>query len=295
MLVDAGERTVTYDCGERIICPYLRRTGLRRIDVMVLTHADNDHVGGLPAVLEQFPVGLVLDGGARHLTATYSRFLSLSQRDGVIYQEVRAGDRVQICPRVHVRVLHPTAEFITQRKEAPLGLNNGSVVLHIQYDNISFLLTGDIESEAEQSLLMGGRRLDSTVLKVPHHGSSSSSTGLFLRAVAPRMAVISAGRENKFGHPHREVLSRFQDLEVLIYRTDRDGAVQVQTNGRNLIAKAVLGEKGNLITEGDSAALQAVGRFGRADFETACLGKFSLDFRYRGRYYVNNTYPSTGR
>ncbi|MFC1683108.1 DNA internalization-related competence protein ComEC/Rec2 [Candidatus Zixiibacteriota bacterium] len=254
MLVDGGERKVTYDCGSRIVCPYLRRAGLRRLDVVVLTHADNDHVGGLPFVLEQFAVGLVLDSGARHLTATYLRFLALSHLDGVLYQEVRAGDRLEICPRVQVQVLHPTAEYVTGQKEAPMGLNNGSVVLHIQYQAVSFLLTGDIEAEAEQTLLGGGRRLDSTVLKVPHHGSLSSSTGPFLGAVTPRLAVISAGRENKFGHPHAEVLRRFQSLKVLIYRTDRDGAVLVQTDGRNLKVKAALGEHEDLATGRDSHA-----------------------------------------
>lgn len=243
MLIDGGERKAGFDCGERVICPYLRRAGIRHLDVMVLTHADNDHVGGLPAVLEEFPVELVLDSGARHLSLTYLRFLELAHGPGVTYREARAGDRLEICPQVDVTVLHPTREFVTEEGDAPFGLNNASVVLRVQYGSIIFLLTGDIEEEAEEVLLRYGRELNSTVLKVPHHGSKTSSTMSFLLAVRPRLAVTSVGRWNRFGHPHQEVLQRYQQLDVVLSRTDIDGAVVVETDGRNLKLDTVLGKK----------------------------------------------------
>ncbi len=243
MLVDGGERKPRFDCGERIICPYLRRIGLQHLDVMVLTHADNDHVGGLPAVLEEFPVGLVLDSRARHITKTYCRFLELAHAPGVVYREVRAGDRLKICPEVEVTVLHPTEEFVTEDGDAPFGRNSASVVLRIKYGMVSFLLTGDIEEEAEEALLEGGCELGSTVLKVPHHGSKSSSILSFVRAVQPQVAVISVGRWNRFGHPGQEVLQRYQQFDVALYRTDQDGAVAISTDGRRLELETVLGEK----------------------------------------------------
>jgi competence protein ComEC len=241
MLVDGGDRTLRYDCGQRIVCPYLRRVGISRLDMVMLSHADNDHVGGLLSVLEELPVGMVLDSGAKHLSASYGRFLELADESPSIYRQVMAGDRVQICPGVNVTVLHPTAEFISQDGDAPFGLNNASVVLKIQYGTISFLLTGDIEQEAEEVLLHRDEGVAATVVKVPHHGSETSSTEAFVQAVRPWVAVISVGRQNKFGHPSRGVLQRYQRVGASVYRTDGDGAVLVQTDGRKLKLTTLLG------------------------------------------------------
>jgi competence protein ComEC len=240
MLIDGGERKLGHDCGERVICPYLRRAGIGRLDVVVLTHADNDHVGGLPAVLQEYSTRLVLDSGARQSTAAYLRFLELAHEPEVAYRQVRAGDVLEICPQVKVTVLHPTGEFVTDEGVAPSGLNNASVVLKVQYGVISFLLTGDVEEEAEEAMLRRGQQLHSTVLKTPHHGSNTSSTMPFLKAIGPRMAVVSVGWRNRFGHPHQEVLERYERLGVALYRTDLHGAVMVETDGRKLKLRTVL-------------------------------------------------------
>jgi competence protein ComEC len=234
MLVDGGERKMGWDCGEQILCPYFHRVGIDRLDVVVLTHADNDHVGGLAAVLEKMSVGLVLDSGARHLSSTYLRFLALANSPDLSYHLVRAGDVLHIDNRVEVQVLHPTEQFVAQDGRAPLGLNNGSVVLRLQYGAVSFLLTGDIEEQAEGAMLRDGRVESCTVLKVPHHGSISSSVQPFLDALRPRVAIISVGQENKFGHPHEDVLRRYRRLNVIVRRTDQHGAVLIETDGRVL-------------------------------------------------------------
>lgn len=240
MLIDGGEGTPGNDCGQRIICPYLRRAGVRRLDMVVLSHGHNDHVGGLPTVLEEFPVEMVLDSGTRCLSGSYGRFLELAHDPDVTYRKVKAGDRVHICPGVDVTVLHPTAEFVSSTGDAPFGLNNASVVLRIQYGAVSFLLTGDIEEEAEEDLLHRPAHLSATVLKVPHHGSETSSTEAFLQAVRPWVAVISVGQQNKFGHPSGAVLQRYQRVGASVYRTDVDGAVLVHTDGRQLKLTTVL-------------------------------------------------------
>ena len=243
MLVDGGERTMSNDCGRRILCPYFLRAGVRRLDVVVLTHADNDHVGGLPAVLETMPVDLVLEPGAEHLSATYLRFLSLAGHSNHSYRRVRAGDRLLIDDRVAVRVLHPTGTFVAPDGNAPYGLNNGSVVLRLEYGRISLLLTGDIEREAEESLVNAGLLEPVTCLKVPHHGSISSSTEPFLRATRPGLAVFSVGRENRFGHPHDDVLGRYERMGISVFRTDRDGAVLLETDGRGLTVRTTVDAK----------------------------------------------------
>jgi competence protein ComEC len=210
--------------------------------VVVLTHADNDHVGGLPAVLEQFPVGMVLDSGAKHRSATYLRFLDLARRPTIDYRQVRAGGRLSIDDRVQVNILGPSSQLVTPEGEAPLGLNNASEVIRLGYGEIGFLLSGDIEEPAEEVLLRSAQPLNSAVLKVPHHGSLFSSSEPFVMAIQPAIGVISLGAENKFGHPHPRVLERYSGNQVKLFRTDRDGAVVISTDGRNLKAVSMLGD-----------------------------------------------------
>jgi len=240
MLVDGGERTLHHDCGERILCPYFVRNGIRHLDVIVMTHADNDHVGGLPSVLETISADLVLDPGAQHHSAVYRRFLSLTHRPPVRYRRIRAGDRLLIDQQVIIRVLHPTGRFVLPNGQAPGGLNNSSIVLRLDYDRIGLLLTGDIEAQAEEALVAARQLEPASCLKVPHHGSISSSTMPFLEAVRPRLAVFSVGLDNRFGHPHETVLERYRRLDIPVFRTDRDGAVLLETDGEDLTLRTTV-------------------------------------------------------
>ena len=230
MLVDGGpdpERT-------------LRRLGAelpfhaRRIDVLVVSHPHQDHVAGLVDVLDRFDVGLVLHAGIPFENPAYDRLLADAARSTVPVRVARAGDRLALDAQTSVEVLYPSAD----EAAAPLpeeDINNGSIVLLVRYGGFAALLTGDAEAPVEERLLAAGRVGPVDVLKVGHHGSTSSTTASFLDATAPAVAVISVGADNDYGHPAPETLETLTTRPgLLILRTDLDGDVEVETDGRVL-------------------------------------------------------------
>jgi len=150
-------------------------------------------------------------------------------------KQSRAGQVIRLGPEVQAFVLHPGLPWISGSSS---DLNNNSVVIRLVYRRVSFLFTGDIEAEAEQALLAREADLSSTVLKVGHHGSQTSTTEEFLEAVSPELAVISVGEDNRFGHPSQEVVDRLRDQGVEVLRTDLGGAITVTTDGRRWRVKA---------------------------------------------------------
>jgi competence protein ComEC len=235
LLVDGGgevEGHLTgYDVGARRVVPALRRHGVRSVDVVVLTHAHEDHVGGLPAVIQNFPVGLVLDAGVPHPAPSYARFLWVVRARGLTRVRARQGGRLELGGGAVATILNPP--------DPPLegtgsDVNANSVVLRVRYGAHSLLLTGDIEALTEIRLLRQNHNLRSAVLKAAHHGSATSSSPAFLQAVSPRVAVISVGARNPFGHPHPAAVDALRASGAAVYRTDRHGAVTVVTDGRLL-------------------------------------------------------------
>ncbi len=203
-VVDGGSGGPTrLDAGERIIAPYLWNRGVRRLAAAVVTHADADHAGGMPAIERAFgvPGPLNADALARGPLAFGGATLSL---------------------------LRPIAA------SEGASRNDAALVLRIDYGVASFLLASDIEAERERALVAAGAPLGATVLKVPHHGSRSSTTASFLGAVTPVVAVVSVGARNPYGHPDAGVLARLTAAGARVYRTDRDGAVILETDGRAL-------------------------------------------------------------
>jgi competence protein ComEC len=222
-LVDAGGGfDESFDLGEAVVGPYLWSEGLRRVEGLVVTHAHPDHVGGVPFLLRSFAMGEVWEGVAPRRDRGYRAMDAALQAAGAARRTVTRGVAT-VWDGVGVRVLGPK----------PMGpppwttRNDDSVVLELSFGDVRLLLTGDIEEGAERRL--GSSRAD--VLKVPHHGSKSSSSAGFIAAVAPRAAIVSAGYRNRFGHPHPTVADRIEGAGVRLYRTDRDGAVTVSTDG----------------------------------------------------------------
>jgi len=202
----------------------------RSIDMLILSHSDADHITGLAEVLERFHVEGWLDNGRPDDDATFAKCQELLQ--DVPRHTVRAGDRLDLGRGLYLEVVHPPSELMTGSEA---DSNNNSVVLRLVWDQASFLLTGDIEAEAERNLLRSGQPLSARVLKVAHHGSAGSSTAEFLASVEPAYTVISVGADNRFGHPKKEVIERLLQLgEVTILRTDRQGTIEFITDGQRM-------------------------------------------------------------
>lgn len=234
LLIDGGERSPDFDQGERVILPVLRHLGIDRLEAVVASHPHNDHIGGLIAVLEGVEVGHYLDNGQDCDTWTARRLRELVREKGIDYRALAAGDSLALGV-VGGLVLHPGAGFVSGSGQEPAGgFNNGSVVLRLSYGEVDLLFAGDAEDDAEAALLGWGERLRCEVLKVPHHGSPTSSDSAFVAAVRPQVAVVSVGQHNKFHHPSPKVMARYEQQGVQVLRTDQRGAVVLRTDGRNL-------------------------------------------------------------
>lgn len=227
MLVDGGgSLDDRFDIGERVVAPYLWHRWVRHLDVVVLSHPQPDHIRGLRAVLENFPVGEVWESGYPSTAPTYGWLQDFVRKQGIPLRRITRGERIPMGAEVTVTVLHPPKSFLIRPKgRASAIVNNNSLVLAIDHQPFRLLLTGDIEKEGEVSLLDAHVMLHADLLKVPHHGSRRSSSASFLRRVKPRWAVVQAGDRNRYNHPHPESLTRYAAQGVEIFRTDRDGAV----------------------------------------------------------------------
>ncbi len=215
----------------------LRRLGAalpwwqRTIDVVVLTHPHQDHVGGLPAVLQRFEVHAVLDGGRSYPNPAYARLLELVARDpGVAYRLARAGSTVSLDRRTAVTLLYPGQDDAA----APLpagDINNASVVGLLRLGRFTALLTGDAEAPVEALLAARDELTPVDVLKVGHHGSNSGTTPAFVAALHPALGLVSVGIGNEYGHPSSDTLRTLADAGVAVLRTDLDGTVEIRSDG----------------------------------------------------------------
>jgi len=232
MLVDGGGlQTGSFDVGESVVAPFLWSKGIKAIDVLVLTHGHADHLYGLPSIAADFRIGEFWEADSPPMDPVYEK-LKTELRGVPTVRAYRGFSRRE--GEVALDVLSPPANG----PPAPPSGNDRSLAIRIAYGTASFLLAADIEASAEAGILAGGPPdIRSRVLKSPHHGSRTSSTPGFLAAVAPEIVVVSVGAGNSFGLPHADVLARYETAGASVYRTDRDGAVEITSDGRDIAVR----------------------------------------------------------
>jgi competence protein ComEC len=228
VLIDTGPSLKDSSAAERIISPFLRLKRITHLDAIFITHSDNDHAGGLRSLLEQFPVDKIYWNGNQNADPEFLKLLK--EKTGT--EAVFAGKRIGFT-NSHFEVLHPPRPdegFEGKR-------NDRSLVLRLHHDTLKFLFTGDIEKQAEDRLLRDqAERLQADVIKIAHHGSRSSTSEAFLKAVRPKHTVISVGLRNQFGMPHASVIDRLTKESAEIWRTDNQGLITFESNGEILTA-----------------------------------------------------------
>jgi competence protein ComEC len=229
LLFDAGKGWRGGDDGRRVVVPYLRRRG-GEVAALVISHPHSDHLGGASTIVRALDPVAVYDGAYLGGTAMYRRSLEVIAEEGVPWRRARPGDSL-VVDDVRVHFLAPDSLWMTGIADA----NEASVVALVRYGEIRMLLTGDAERGEEAWLVQHARdRLRADILKVGHHGSRTSSTPSFIDAVRPRLALVSVGTGNTYGHPHDETLRGIAASGATVLRTDREGTIVIRTDGRRI-------------------------------------------------------------
>lgn len=229
--------SMVYDAGrsgqrvEDLVIPYLHDLGVTEIDYLVVSHPDQDHIGGMPRLLDQMPVRNFVDPVIPTTNQTYGHVLERVLDYGVNPIRATPGLMLDMGDEVEAEILWPQEPFIMDGDEP--DTNENSTVIRLRMGDVSFLLTGDIEAEAEATLVeeFDNDELRADVMVVAHHGSRTSSRAEFLDAVSPNVVVIPVGLDNPYGHPHDEVMQRLRFRGITIYRTDLDQTVEIVSDG----------------------------------------------------------------
>lgn len=220
MLIDTGEASE-----EETLKDYLHNQGIEKLDYLVLTHPDSDHIGGAAAVIEEFAIDTVFLSDFEKDNQTYRSLIQALDNQQLARSTPEVGSSFMI-GSVRVTVLAPNREYADP--------NNASVALKVENGNNSFLFTGDAEEEAEADILANGLSVKADVYKAGHHGSRTASSAAFLDAVAPAFAVISCGEDNSYGHPHAEPMNAFRARGMKVYRTDEQGSIIAFSDGSEI-------------------------------------------------------------
>jgi competence protein ComEC len=230
VLIDAGPRSGQGDAGRRVVAPFLARQGARQLAIVIVSHAHADHLGGIPSVLDRFDAQMILEPGERVADPLYYAFLDELAADAVPWHAARRDERF-VLDGVAFTVLHPDPAWQGWGED----VNEDSLVLLVEYGDFQALFAGDAGFPAEAEMRNRTRAVD--LLKVGHHGSRGSTSDEWLDSLRPSAAVISVGR-NKYGHPSPPTLARLRRHGVEIWRTDRDGAVTVTTDGAEMTVQS---------------------------------------------------------
>ncbi|MFH1623905.1 MAG: DNA internalization-related competence protein ComEC/Rec2 [Pseudomonadota bacterium] len=239
MIIDGGGfYNDSYDTGRNVIAPFLWKEKIARVDYLLLSHPHPDHLNGLRFIAKNFRVKEVWTNEQSAELEPYFELIEIIEDKGIM----RLPMNIQTPPRhingVTVEIYNPPVSlFRGKGSDTNSSINNNSLVVKLTFKRMSFLFTGDVEEEAERELIQVGSRLHSTVIKVPHHGSVRSNTEAFVAAVKPSYAVFSVGYKNRFGFPKKKIIERYKNLGSRIYRTDRDGAITMITDGKLLTVR----------------------------------------------------------
>ena len=228
MLIDTG----LDDQGTKIQ-NYLQKQGIDRLDYLVLTHSDADHIGSADVVMTKFDIGTIFMSNFEKETKTYKNLLKIIEENQIHYLSPAVGN-VYALGSASFRILAPNRDYDTP--------NDTSIALLITHGENTFLFTGDAEKDAEEDMLNNGLSLAADVFHAGHHGSKTSNTQEFIDAVMPRYAVISCGVDNSYGLPDAEVLNRFREKEMMVYRTDEQGTIVATSNGEKITFNAAPSE-----------------------------------------------------
>ena len=229
ILVQLGEDVLVYDGGERdtssFVVAYLKEQGVTEIDYLISSHYDADHVSGLIGCLYAFDVKNVIGSNYVHDSKLYTSFISAVEEEGLDIQYPAVGTQFRMGDAV-ITILSP--------KEITGDSNSNSVAIKLSYGESDFIFTGDADYKSEREMIASGLDLDCEVLSVAHHGSASATSEKFVAATTPQYAVISCGKDNGYGHPHKETMQTLHDYEVEILRNDESGTIVAETDGMEL-------------------------------------------------------------
>lgn len=224
MLIDAGDNSQGIN-----VVSYLKEKGIHKIDILIGTHPDADHIGGLDDVIDAFDIGEFYMPRKSHTTKTFESVLLSSKSKGLTVNEGYSGRLLDFDDNIKLKILSPI-------KSKTYGDDNNlySIVVKLDYLDSSFLFMGDAEYPNESDILLSEPNLKTDILKLGHHGSSSSTSQPFLEAVSPSAAVISAGYKNKYSHPRKEVLNLLESMDIPVYRTDEQGDIIFKSDGKTI-------------------------------------------------------------
>ncbi|MHB8481372.1 MAG: DNA internalization-related competence protein ComEC/Rec2 [Nitrospiria bacterium] len=229
MLIDGGGLYHEFDIGRLVVAPFLWNRGVHRLDYLVATHPQNDHIGGLIFILKKFSVGEVWTNGTTKETRIAATFEKVIQERNLTEKRVEAGDIITVGDS-SVTVLNPHLKN-PLISSVHAQENDDGIVIKIDYRQHTLLFTADIEKKAEERILLDRPGMKVTLLKVPHHGGKSSADPVFVQTISPEISVFSAGRHNAYHHPHPDTLALYQTIPTRIYRTDQEGALIFKTDG----------------------------------------------------------------
>ena len=250
ILIQTAEQTVLIDTSDLDeqdkLRNELKKAGVKKIDKLILTHPHADHIGGVEGVvLKDYEVGAVYDDGMPSNSKIYTRYMKLLKQKNIAHQGLKAGDTLDFGNGVTFKVFAPSAELVEKgtTKGYKHDPNNESVVGRLTFGAFSMMFTGDAEADEEKGIVANySSELKSNILKAGHHGSKTSSSAAFLRAVKPEAALISCGIGNDYGHPHKETMKKFQAMKLQIFETDKNGTITVTSDGQTYSIKPEQGD-----------------------------------------------------